>query len=208
MEEQRDYSQDLAEIRSMMERSSKFLSLSGLAGVMAGIYAIAGAWIAYSVLDVSPRDFSSGYTQSVSGSSNLTQLILLALLILMLAIGTAIGFSYRKANKRGESIWNATSKRLLGSISVPLFTGGFLVMILLAKNSIGLIMPITLIFYGLALYNASKFSYEEVKYLGMIQIVLGLLSVWFSVYGLLFWVVGFGAAHIVYGIFIHMRYER
>jgi|AntRauTorcE11898_2_1112593.scaffolds.fasta_scaffold07308_1 predicted lysophospholipase L1 biosynthesis ABC-type transport system permease subunit len=208
MKEEQDYINDLAEIRSMMERSSKFLSLSGLAGVMAGLYALAGAWIAYSVLNFTPQTISSEYYQSVNASSNLTQLILLACLVLVLAVGTAIWFSYRKANKRGESIWNATSKRLLASISVPLLTGGLLILILLSKSFISLIAPLTLIFYGLALYNASKFSYEEVKYLGMIQIALGLLSTLFTGYGLLFWAIGFGAVHIVYGIFIHIRYER
>jgi len=208
MKEEQDYINDLAEIRSMMERSSKFLSLSGLAGVMAGLYALAGAWIAYSVLNFTPQTISSEYYQSVNASSNLTQLILLACLVLVLAVGTAIWFSYRKANKRGESIWNVTSKRLLASISVPLLTGGLLILILLSKSFISLIAPLTLIFYGLALYNASKFSYEEVKYLGMIQIALGLLSTLFTGYGLLFWAIGFGAVHIVYGIFIHIRYER
>ena len=208
MKEQKDYIQDLAEIRSMMERSSKFLSLSGLAGVMAGIYALAGAWIAYSVLEFTPQMVSAGYTETGSGAANMTQLILLAVTVLVLAVGTAIAFSYQKANKRGESAWNAVSRRLLAGMSVPLLTGGVLVLILLSKGVLALIAPLTLIFYGLALYNASKFSYDDVKYLGMIQIGLGLLGTLFTGYGLLLWAIGFGVIHIIYGIYIHIRYER
>jgi len=208
MKEQKNYIQDLAEIRSMMERSSKFLSLSGLAGVMAGIYALAGAWIAYSVLEFTPQMISSGYSESGSGAANLTQLILLAVAVLVLAVSTAIAFSYRKANKRGESAWNAVSRRLLAGMSVPLLSGGVLVLILLSKGILVLIAPLTLIFYGLALYNASKFSYDDVKYLGMIQIGLGLLGTLFTGYGLLLWAIGFGVVHIIYGIYIHIRYER
>lgn len=208
MKDKKDYIQDLAEIRSMMERSSKFLSLSGLAGVMAGIYALAGAWIAYNVLEFTPQMVSSGYTGSGSSSANLTQLILLATTVLVLAVGTAIVFSYRKASKRGESAWNAVSRRLLAAMSVPLITGGVAVLILLSKGILILIAPLTLIFYGLALYNASKFSYEDVKYLGMIQIGLGLLGMLYTGYGLLLWAIGFGVVHILYGIYIHIRYER
>lgn len=208
MKEERDYIQDLAEIRSMMERSSKFLSLSGLAGVMAGFYALAGAWIAYSFLGFNPADVSYLAAQSGSEISNLPQLILLGAIILVLAVGTAILFSYRKASQRGETVWNATSRRLLASMSIPLFSGGIFVLILLSKQVIGLIAPVTLIFYGLALYNASKFSYDDVKYLGLIQIALGLAGTWYISYGLLLWAIGFGVVHIIYGIYIHIRYER
>lgn len=208
MKEEQDYIQDIAEIRSMMERSSKFLSLSGLAGVMAGFYALAGAWIAYSVLNFNPSDITYGTVSNGGNVSGLPQLILLATVILVLAVGTAVLFSHRKAKQRGESIWNATSRRLLASMAVPLLAGGVLTLILIFKNLIGLVAPLTLIFYGLSLYNASKFSYDDVKYLGLIQIGLGLLSSWFIGYGLLFWAIGFGVVHIIYGIYIHIRYER
>lgn len=208
MKEQRDYTQDLSDIRSMMERSSKFLSLSGLAGVLAGIYALAGAWFAYSVLGLSTQELPTGYLDSTASPANITQLILLAVIILVLAIGTAIVLSWMKANKRGESAWNATSKRMIANMSVPLVTGGLLILILLSKNILVLIAPLSLIFYGVALYNASKFSYDDVKYLGIVQIGLGLLAALYTNYGLLLWAIGFGVIHIVYGIYMHIRYER
>lgn len=114
MKEKRNYSQDIAEIRSMMERSSKFLSLSGWAGIMAGIYALAGAWIAYSFFNFNPDKIVYSTVESGSLASGLSKVILLAIIILILAIGTAIFLSYTKANKKGEKVWNATSRRLLG----------------------------------------------------------------------------------------------
>ncbi len=116
--------------------------------------------------------------------------------------------SYKKANKKGEKLWNPTAKRLLINMAVPLIVGGLLILILIFKGLIGLIAPFTLLFYGLALYNASKFTYEEVKSLGLIQIGLGLIGSYIVEYGLLLWALGFGLIHIIYGIYLHYRYEK
>lgn len=208
MSEERNYSRDLAEIRSMMERSTKFMSLSGLAGIMAGIYALAGAWIAWRHLGFTPGGIVYRPAASDSLESSLPQVVLLGLLVLILAVGTAIFLSSRKAGRRGEKAWNATSRRLIANMAVPLAAGGILILIFLSKGLIGLMPPATLLFYGLALYNASKFTFDDVKFLGLIQMALGLASFYFVAWGLLFWAVGFGAVHIIYGIYMHLRYER
>jgi hypothetical protein len=206
MKDEQDYIRDIAEMRSMMERTSKFLSLSGLAGIMAGMYALAGAYIAYRFFYFTPDEIA--YSTPAESSSNLWKVISLALVILILAIGTAMFLSRKKANKKGERLWNAATKRLLINMSVPLIAGGVLILILLSKGLTGFIAPFTLLFYGLALYNASKFTYEEVRSLGIIEIGLGLISAYFVEYGLLFWALGFGVVHIIYGIYMHYRYER
>ncbi|REL37903.1 hypothetical protein DYD21_08980 [Rhodohalobacter sp. SW132] len=192
---------DIAEIRSMMERSSRFLSLSGWAGIMAGLYALAGAWIAYSFLNFHPVEIY----QSVP---ELTNVILLAVSVLLFSLVTAIYFSRKKATASGEKVWNATTRRLLVNMAIPLVTGGVLILILISKELIGLIVPFTLIFYGLSLVSAGNFTLNEVKLMGIIQIVLGLLNVWHLEAGLLFWVAGFGLVHIMYGVYMHKRYER
>lgn len=204
MKEDQDYIKDIAEMRTMMERSSKFLSLSGLAGLTAGIYALAGAIIAYTLFDFNP----GALTYNVKVYPYLPQLIILATVVLILATGTAALLSYKKANKRGESIWNNTSRRVLVNMAVPLITGGIFILIMLAKGIIGLAAPCMLIFYGLALFNASKFMYEEMRTLGLIQVALGLISAYFVEYGLIFWAAGFGVVNIIYGIYLHYRYER
>lgn len=208
MKEEKDYIRDIAEIRSMMERSSKFLSLSGWAGIMAGIYALAGAYIANTVFQFNPDEVAYRMPSSGGVYYELFPVILLGSVVLLLAIGTAVVLSHQKANKQGEKIWNATSRRLLMSMAVPLVTGGLLILLVIARDLAGLMAPFTLIFYGLALYNASRFTFGEVKFLGMIQIGLGLISAWYIGYGLLLWAIGFGIVHILYGIYLHFRYER
>jgi hypothetical protein len=204
MKEEQDYIRDITEMRSMMERSSKFLSLSGLAGIMAGIYALTGAYIAYRYFDFNPDEI----VDSNGLSSNLLKVVFLAIAILTLAISTAIFLSNKKAGKRREKFWNPTTNRLVINMAVPLIAGGLLSLILISKGFIGLLAPFTLIFYGLALYNASKFTYEEVRSLGLIQIGFGLLGSYFVAYGLLLWAIGFGVVHIIYGVYLHYRYER
>lgn len=202
MKKEQNYISDIAEIRSMMERSSKFLTLSGWAGIMAGIYALSGVFIGYYFFNFYPDKIS------YSPPSGLTELIFLAVIILMLAIGTAVFLSYKKSNKNNEKIWNATLRRLIANMAVPLAAGGLLILILLSKGLIGLIAPLMLLFYGLSLFSTSSLTYDEVKFLGLIQIALGLLSLLFIEYSLIFWALGFGIVHIVYGIYMYFRYER
>ncbi|QHV95292.1 hypothetical protein [Spirosoma endbachense] len=208
MKEDQDYIQDIAQIRSIMERSSRFLSLAGWAGIMAGVYALAGAYIAYTVFDFNPDKLVYSTIQTGDLVAGLPKVVFLAITVLILAIGTAILLSYKKATKRGEKLWNALVKRLLINMAVPLIAGGLLILILIANGLIGLMAPITLLFYGLALYSASQYTYEVLRSLGLIQIGLGLLSACFVEYGLVCWALGFGVAHIVYGIYLHYRYEK
>ncbi|MBO6622181.1 MAG: hypothetical protein JJ892_14120 [Balneola sp.] len=200
MSREQDYNQDLAEIRSMMERSSKFLSLSGLSGVLAGLYALTGAYIAYYIYDFDPGSANSSAVES--------DIILLTFLVLVLAIGSAVLLSYKKAHKKGERVWNSASKRLLGIVGIPLSAGAVFSLILFYAGSIGLIPSVTLIFYGIALYSAGRLTFNELSVLGLLQIALGLNAAYFIEHSLLLWALGFGVAHIIYGIYIHIRHER
>ena len=208
MKDDQDYIKDITEIRTMMERSTKFLSLSGWAGIMAGLYALAGAWIAWNTLDPAIVQMNSASIHPEYLTPGLLEVVLVALTVLILAIVTAVLFSMRNAKKRGEKLWNATSRRLVIYMSVPLIAGGLLILILISKGLLGLIAPVSLLFYGLALYNASKFTYEEVRSLGLIEIGIGLFSAYFTEYGFLCWALGFGVIHIIYGIYMHYKYER
>jgi hypothetical protein len=208
MKTKQNYISDLTEIRSMMERSTRFLSLTGWSGIMAGIYALAGAFIAWRAFYISsaPTLFHTLDRQQLSGQFQ--AMFLLALVILVMAIGTAIFLSWRKSTKNKEKLWNSSARRLVINMAMPLATGGILILILISKGLIGLVAPFTLIFYGIALLNASKYTFEDVKYLGITQIILGLLASYYIGYGLVFWAIGFGVMHIVYGIYMHLKYEK
>jgi len=202
MIKEKDYIKDLAEIRQMMERSSKFISLSGWAGILAGIYALVAAYIAFTLFNFKPGE------ESNITPSDMLNVILLALTLLILALTTAVFLSYKSASKRSEPIWNATSRRLLLNMAVPLVTGGIFLLIMISQTHFSMLSSVSLIFYGLALYNAGNFTYKEVKILGVIQIVLGLISACFISWALLIWAAGFGLMHIVYGIYIQVKYKR
>lgn len=195
MKTEKDYIKELADIRSMMERSTKFLSLTGLSGILAGVYALGGAYLAYSWL-------------YISDTVDIANLFLLAIGILILALVTAVFLSYKRSKKNGELLWNPVAKRLVLNLAIPLISGGIFITILFLKDKLELIAPAMLIFYGLGLVNAGKFTFEEVKFFGIIEILLGLIAAYFTSYGLLFWTVGFGAMHILYGIYMHLKYER
>lgn len=207
MKEVQDYEKDLASIRSMMERSRKFISLSGMSGVMAGIYALMGATIAYYIAHypISPFKYR---IYSIQDVNILTKLIIIATIVLIASIGTGLWLSYRKAKKNNENLWTKTSKVMVINLSIPLVTGGLFVLILLNTGHFGIAAPSCLIFYGLALINASGNLYEEIRYLGISEIILGLISALLPGYGLIFWAVGFGILHIIYGTVMYYRYDK
>lgn len=200
--EAKDYLKDIQDIKSMMAQSSQFISLSGLSGILAGIYALVGAYFAYNIIE---NDRSYYITLE---STTFKLIIGIALLVLLLSIVTAYLLTIRKAKKMGEKVWNSTSKRLIINFCIPLITGGIFTLLLLKNGYYGLIAPITLIFYGMACVNASKYTLRDVRYLGITQILLGLIATEFSGYGLYFWVLGFGICHILYGSIMHYKYDR
>ena len=187
---------NISEMRTMMERSSKFLSLSGLSGISAGIVAIIGAGFANVRLH-------EAYGENIERS-----LLINACLMLITAFGLAIFFSSRMAQKKNLPVWNHTTKYLLGSLFVPLSAGGTLCLILWYHGMVILVGPLTLIFYGLALLNISKYTLKEVQYLSIAEIVLGLLASVYLGSWLLFWALGFGVLHVAYGIFMYVKYEK
>lgn len=203
---------DLASIRSLMERSSKFISLSGLSGILAGIYALIGAGVAYYELyiGIGTHRFNPHFRiiENIEDSFLLFTLLLIALAVLLASILTGFILTARKAKKKGQPIWGNTSRALMFNMALPLVSGGLLILILLFRNYYGIVSPASLIFYGLALVAASNFTYKDVRYLGICEIVLGLIAACLPGYGLLFWAIGFGVLHIVYGSMMYFKYDR
>lgn len=198
-------SDDLAHIKSMMERSSRFISLSGLSGVGAGIVGLAtGVLAMYFTNGFVGLNQSEG---TLYDNQTIYKLILLGAFALIFAISFGCFFTIRKSKKLGLQIWTSTTKKILSSLTIPLVVGGVFVLALLQYGLYGLIAGATLIFYGLALINAEKYTFSDIKYLGFLEIALGCLSLFFIGKGLLFWTIGFGVLHIIYGIILHRKYN-
>ncbi|MDB5155017.1 MAG: hypothetical protein JWR54_3768 [Mucilaginibacter sp.] len=209
--EEKEIHDELTTIRNLMERSSKFISLSGLSGILAGVYALIGAGAAYFIILNNPTVASNGvsFFETLSNAVNiLLSLAAIAVLVLIASITTAIILSRRKAKKKGQSIWGVTSRALLFHTFIPLLTGGLLIILFLYQGNAGLVVPAMLIFYGLALVSASNFTFTDVKYLGLLEIALGLIAACLPGYGLLFWAIGFGVLHIIYGSMMYLKYDR
>lgn len=202
---------ELTSIRSLMERSSKFISLSGLSGVLAGIYALIGAGLAYYILYYKDafmisRSDIPGVIADIPDKTE--KLVMIAVVVLLLSIVTGVVLTIRKAKKKGQRVWGNSSRQLLFNMAVPLFTGGALMLVLINRGYFGVVASASLIFYGLALVNASVFTFKDVRYLGICDIFLGLLAGLLPGYGLLFWAIGFGVLHIVYGSIMYLKYDR
>ncbi|MCA0236394.1 MAG: hypothetical protein LCH81_08415 [Bacteroidetes bacterium] len=215
MNDTRQHLEHLAEMRSLMERSTRFLSLSGLSGVWAGACALVGAFVVYQYLEIDPfsmRDSEVYYNKAVRtikwGADYRSVFVLIATLVLAAALAGGVFFTTRKARKRGEKVWDASSKRLLWALAIPLITGGLFGLALLYRGYVSFLAPSTLVFYGLALVNGSKFTLRDVEQLGLLEIGLGLLGIFYPGYGLALWALGFGVLHILYGMWMYWKYER
>jgi len=97
---------------------------------------------------------------------------------------------------------------LIINFGIPLVTGGIFALLLLEKGLYEIIAPITLLFYGLGCVNASKHTFRDVRYLGITLILIGLIATYFEGYGLVFWALGFGVCHIIYGSMMYFKYDR
>ncbi|MES2285418.1 MAG: hypothetical protein V4547_06990 [Bacteroidota bacterium] len=206
MTDSKEHLQTITDIRSMMERSSRFISLSGLSGIFAGIFALCGAYAAYVKLNS-----LNGIYRLLNDSAFVDVVVFLlmdAFIVLLASVTVGIMLTIRSSKKKGIKIWDATSKRLLINLLIPLITGGLFCLVLLSHGLVGLVAPSSLLFYGLALINASKYTLNDIRYLGICEIVLGLIASLYIGYGLLFWAAGFGVLHIVYGAVMYYKYER
>jgi len=213
MEEKQKHLDSLSEIKNLMEKSTKFISLSGLSGIVAGITALIGASLAYLRLDYylgsTSLDYATSRSVTIEDMNTLTfELIGIAIPVLFISIFAGILLTIKESKKNSQSIWDKNSLLLLSNLLIPLVSGGIFCLILIYHGAYVLVAPCTLIFYGLALVNSSKYTLNDVKYLGLLEIALGLISAFFVGQGLLFWSLGFGILHIVYGTIMYFKYNR
>lgn len=207
MSNQEEQLNALNDIKKLMDRSSRFISLSGLSGVFAGFTALAGAYLAH----IEIADFLNGsatYGHSVEDLE--ANLLKIGFSVLIVALVGGLLLTFRQSRKKKVPFWDRTTKNLLINLAIPLVSGGLFIIALLVvhPNTYGLVAPACLIFYGLALINASKYTYTDIRFLGYCEIVLGLIAMFYIGYGLYFWAIGFGVLHILYGMLMYFKYER
>lgn len=221
MSEQSQHLNTIQDIRQLMEKSSRFISLSGLSGVAAGFCALAAAWVTQDRLNL----YRSGFGQAIDetnrqyatrggymfhgGYQSLErELLLIAVITFAASFSLSFFFTYLRSKKTGVPIWGFTARKVMVSVIVPMIAGGIVILRLLDLQVYGLLAPCCLIFYGLGLINAGKYTFAEIRYLGYVQLALGLCNLWLPGYGLFFWAMGFGVLHIIYGFVMWWKHER
>ena len=208
MAEQNQHLDALQDIRKMMQRSSRFISLSGLSGIAAGILALIGAWFAYDWIGEYYDSYAHEGYRGKNFSSLRLNLFLLAAAVAGLALVAALYFTWRRAGKNKLPLWDHTSRQLVINTGIPLVVGGLFIIAMLQYSEWRFVAPACLVFYGLALVNGSKYTLSDIRYLGFLEITLGLINTQFIGYGLYFWALGFGVLHIIYGFVMWWKYER
>lgn len=208
-----DPAHELSHIRGLMERSTRFLSLSGLSGVVAGVVALGGATLARhhitAALGAGTDTLTYGTMRGQVPADDLRWTLLMdAGLVLCMALLGAFWFTWRRSRRTGQDLWDTSARRLMVNLLVPLVAGGVFCLALFFYGLPGLVAPATLVFYGLALFNAGKYTLDEVRWLGLSELVLGLLALFWLEAALLFWAFGFGVLHIFYGGLMYLRHER
>tara|TARA_Y100000992_G_C21224377_1_gene472159 strand:- start:508 stop:1155 length:648 start_codon:yes stop_codon:yes gene_type:complete len=206
---------DLGLIKDLMEKSSKFSNLSGIAIIFTGLLAMIGASFVYFDIGFSVSKLNISYAQLINQNGKpedlfikLKLLVLIASLILISSLAIMYITARKKSGKEGIQLFNSSFSRTLKSLFIPLFSGGVFCLLLLNHQMYGLVAPATLIFYGLGLVSSSKFSYYELEFLGYFELLLGFIASFYIGSGLLFWIIGFGLCHIVFGLLIHFKYDR
>ncbi len=203
--------EDIKAIRQMMEDSSKFLSLSGLSGIAAGFFALLGAGYAYFYIFEGGRQYYNEYMVSLSTKTTLEirlSLLIVAIIVFIAAVASAFWFSSRKAKKAGTKLWSSTAKKIILEMGSILLLGGLFCLALIFQGDFRMVASATLLFYGISLISIAKYTHRDIKYLGYSEAIIGLISALFLSYGIIFWSIGFGLLHIVYGIVMYLKYDR
>jgi len=219
MTESSQHLENLRDIKQMMQKSSRFISLSGLSGIAAGCCALAGAWVARNRIEAYKSDQSievidikgysgSGRIKPLSLMNLEKELIIIAVVTFLLAFSLSFLFTYQRSKKTGVPIWGYVARKVMVNVMIPMLAGAVVIWKMMELDIYGLIAPTSLIFYGLALINASKYTFQEIRYLGYGQLILGLMNLWLIGYGLTFWAIGFGILHIIYGFVMWWKNER
>ena len=209
MEDKNVHLDTLQDIKQMMERSSRFISLSGLSGIGAGICALGGAVFTWRLM-ASERALGANYRQLAFETGNNVQhsLLLIGAATFVAALVVSFVFTYMRSVKTGTAIWGTTARRLLWNTMIPLLVGGIVTIRFIQWGYGGLVAPTCLLFYGLALINGSKYTLTEIRWLGFSELILGIINLWCIGYGLMFWAFGFGVLHIIYGTMMWWKYEK
>lgn len=197
--------QELRHIKQMMERSARFSTLSGFSGIAAGLCSLLGAWLAYNYMRSLSED---SYSRTFVTDKSVMHILLIAIGTFAAAAVSAYLFIYMRCRRLKIPVFSLSARRVVYNMTIPIVIGALFILRLITQGDFEMLAPASLLFYGLALINASKYTLNEVRQLGFAELAIGLINLLFLGYGVIFWAVGFGIMHIIWGALIWWRYER
>lgn len=198
--------ESLNHIREMMSKSGKFRSLSGYAVICAGILTIVFSVAFCTLYDINPYNLNYDNLRLLPEEHYSTAL-LFAMLLLGMSVVAGLIFTKISANKRSEKLSGPGGRNFIYNITIPM---GFALIFcfLLFGTHPDLVLPVSLILYGLTLFNAGKFTHGALRYLGISQMFLSLICLGLMQYHILIWTFGFGIVHIAFGLYMIIKPER
>ncbi|SDM64313.1 hypothetical protein SAMN05421823_11818 [Catalinimonas alkaloidigena] len=197
----------LHEIRQLMERTTRFTSLSGRAGMGVGVCALVGM----AVLGWHFRSHHLSYTQFMQGelpAASVRWVVGVMSGVFICAVASTFYFTFRNAQGTGQSLWQRQGQRFWLSLALPLTIGGAFCGALVYHGLFALLAPASLLFYGLALLHSSRYTFRGIRYLGWGEVLLGLASCFWIEQAPWCWTLGFGVLHILYGGTLFYTTER
>jgi hypothetical protein len=198
---------DLKDIRGIMERSSRFVSLSGWSGIWAGATALLSAFVVWK-MNLVYYFHREALSMEIGFDNAVIRLLLLGVMTFLVAFAGAYYFTWRKARASGQRVWTSSSRALMRQVAVPMLAGGMFCIASLYYGAVIFITPSCLVFYGLALVSGSKYTLGEIRWLGYSEVILGSIALFMPNYGLGFMAAGFGILHILYGIIMWNKYDK
>lgn len=198
--------ESIAHIREMMSKSSKFKSLSGAAGITAGLLTLVLATVFCLQYEINPFAVELSNFNLLPSEHYLTALVY-ALTLLFCSIIAGIVLTKLNAVKNQEPLWGPASRNFIYNMVLPMVFSILFCLILFQKNP-DYVLPVSLILYGLTLFNAGKYAHKAIRSLGITEMLLGAICLQFLQFHILIWIIGFGVMHIVFGMYMIIKPDR
>jgi hypothetical protein len=175
-------------IRETMERAGAFTAVSGRGMIAVG---------------------ALGVTAALLTSAVRTPLEWLALWLATAAVAFAVSAitMLRKAREAQAPLLSGPARKLLLSFAPPMAAGALLTAVLYAHGLTALLPGVWLMLYGTAVVTGGAFSVRILPALGLMLMLLGAVAL-VAPAGWGDWIMGlgFGGAHVAFGLLIARRY--
>jgi len=187
----------LADIRAVIDRTTRYSTFSALSGFIAGSAALigSGGCGAY-------RRFVG--TQPGAGLN----FVMVWSAVLAIAALAQIVLTTLKARQRGEAVWTPIARTAFASMLGPGLAGLAGSAIFVQTGRFDMLAGLWLLFYGCGLWAVSFFAPLFLRVLGVGYMILGLYA-WLKPEMAALWLgLGFGVLHFVFGAVVLARYQK